>query len=552
MPIKVACKCGKKFAAKDELAGKAVKCPGCGQPLKIPSPQQQKPQPGGKPKGPSGAAPKRPQKPAPSSSLDDLFDEVGIGSGAEEVAGPKCPACDAPIPANAVLCVNCGLNLQSGKRTKGLGAAVPGKKKPEDGHGAAAEVLLSRAERALQETPMSVGDDKSDSWVNAWLMMLALIAVAGVAFVMWLALSQVINAPEPDAETVAAAGDTDTESIRLVFLILMGGGGLLMMLSQILIAVHAFQKDDTLQGILCLFVGIYAIVYAVIRWDKLQRELILYGVAVAIYLLGLVLLVIDQVPGVIPSSPESLAQVVVALLIIALYMATFFLLMTAWVWTIVVAFMEEIYHGIIAIFIQAYSCTYAMSRRKQHVLLSKIWSGGLACAFLCPLVTALSPLMFSSLDGSQKLQLLKALGIGIASQLVPTVATTLVAAGTLFAAVALYNLLFGDTKNRVEMPDFGTALRIGFAVTFAIWTAGWLALPMGYAIHIAVPIVFCLLILLPMGMFVGADLLNQSLETGFGRGLVVSVMNSLLVVSAYAGSYFGTIAALNEFLKSST
>jgi len=37
MAIEVKCgSCGKSFRAKDELAGKAVRCPGCQQPLKIP------------------------------------------------------------------------------------------------------------------------------------------------------------------------------------------------------------------------------------------------------------------------------------------------------------------------------------------------------------------------------------------------------------------------------------------------------------------------------------------------------------------------------------
>ncbi len=36
MPIVVHCRCGKKFKAKDKLAGKKVRCPGCDQPLRIP------------------------------------------------------------------------------------------------------------------------------------------------------------------------------------------------------------------------------------------------------------------------------------------------------------------------------------------------------------------------------------------------------------------------------------------------------------------------------------------------------------------------------------
>ncbi|MEK6644608.1 MAG: hypothetical protein AABZ08_11940 [Planctomycetota bacterium] len=37
MAIVAACKCGKKFKVKDELAGKAVRCPSCGSALKIPT-----------------------------------------------------------------------------------------------------------------------------------------------------------------------------------------------------------------------------------------------------------------------------------------------------------------------------------------------------------------------------------------------------------------------------------------------------------------------------------------------------------------------------------
>ena len=37
MPIVVACRCGQRFQTLDELAGKRVRCPACGQPLAIPS-----------------------------------------------------------------------------------------------------------------------------------------------------------------------------------------------------------------------------------------------------------------------------------------------------------------------------------------------------------------------------------------------------------------------------------------------------------------------------------------------------------------------------------
>ena len=39
MAIKVSCTCGKTISAKDEFAGRRVKCPACKEPLRIPKPK---------------------------------------------------------------------------------------------------------------------------------------------------------------------------------------------------------------------------------------------------------------------------------------------------------------------------------------------------------------------------------------------------------------------------------------------------------------------------------------------------------------------------------
>ncbi|MGB7346188.1 MAG: zinc ribbon domain-containing protein, partial [Pirellulaceae bacterium] len=104
MPIQVKCKCGKALNVKDELAGKAVKCPGCGNVIKV---------------GAAGAkaAPARPAaaKPAPvaasADSLDDLFDEEGFSA---HVAG-VCPNCRAEMGAGSVFCTKCGFNKETGE-----------------------------------------------------------------------------------------------------------------------------------------------------------------------------------------------------------------------------------------------------------------------------------------------------------------------------------------------------------------------------------------------------------------------------------------------------
>lgn len=40
MPISVECDCGKKLRAKDDYAGRVLKCPGCGDPIKVPIPTE--------------------------------------------------------------------------------------------------------------------------------------------------------------------------------------------------------------------------------------------------------------------------------------------------------------------------------------------------------------------------------------------------------------------------------------------------------------------------------------------------------------------------------
>lgn len=76
MPISVACSCGKRFRAKDELAGRRLKCPTCGSAIQVPSPQ-----------------------PASPPTI-----EVACACGKQlrakpELAGKrvKCPACGDPI-----------------------------------------------------------------------------------------------------------------------------------------------------------------------------------------------------------------------------------------------------------------------------------------------------------------------------------------------------------------------------------------------------------------------------------------------------------------------
>ena len=164
MPIKVTCQCGKSFAAKDELAGKAVKCPNCQQPLRIPgapaaaapgrnlaaplpsaAPRQQASSAAafGPPPSSSGSSiyggPARP--PGPS---DSMFDDVGLK---QAPAGAIiCPACAAPMTPGAVVCIKCGYNAKLGRRMETVKmVAGPG------GHDAGAADLMAKAAATIEE-----------------------------------------------------------------------------------------------------------------------------------------------------------------------------------------------------------------------------------------------------------------------------------------------------------------------------------------------------------------------------------------------------------------
>ena len=100
MPIRVSCQCGKALNVQDAMAGKAVKCPGCGKVIRVPGGQG----------APAAAAPAAAQ-PIIDNTMSDMFDEEGFGT---EVAA-ACPSCGKEMAANAVLCTKCGYHKETGQ-----------------------------------------------------------------------------------------------------------------------------------------------------------------------------------------------------------------------------------------------------------------------------------------------------------------------------------------------------------------------------------------------------------------------------------------------------
>jgi hypothetical protein len=221
MTINVTCQCGKRIAVKDEFAGKRVKCPGCGGPLLIPQ--------------------TTPARGDDGHCISDLLDDVGMKSGVA-----RCPGCGAEMAAEAVLCVMCGFDLRRGHRLKTrVGSAINLDDEdlgdlPVHGVSQLDEAERNIARAILQEKQLT----KGAPW---WMIFLALLGLVGFAVSM-----------------VAMPQDQVMQNSGMV---LQVAGGLLSFFFFIQLLIAGF-KDSLLHGLGILLVPLYALVYAIIRWDR--------------------------------------------------------------------------------------------------------------------------------------------------------------------------------------------------------------------------------------------------------------------------------------------
>lgn len=240
MPIKIACKCGHSFAAKDELAGKVVKCPQCKNPVKIPAASK---------KAAAVAAPM-----AGGGSLADLLDEAGLTAKQDDYQGRHCPSCNSPLAENALLCVGCGLNLETGKFIKGSGAIVSKTEaKKAEGHEGAAERLLNRAETALvQEKVEQIKNVREGAPI--WAILCALVVLGTLAISMSIM---------PRGEAFELSG--------WVCIIVCG---IIANVCGLHLLVLAF-KEDVLVGVLYLFVPFYPLYFVITRWSRCRQTVMI-------------------------------------------------------------------------------------------------------------------------------------------------------------------------------------------------------------------------------------------------------------------------------------
>lgn len=253
--IAVKCKCGQKFAAKPELSGKKVKCPGCKEPIRIP---------GGTAAGAKNVPAKVTKKPAKSKAvstevsaaptIDDLFDEVGFNT-EDGSAHRKCPECRASMPDEAIICIDCGYNEKTGKKMETYRPVTAEDRAKE------ADVLATPA-----TMPRRSGKKSSAGGVESEYK-LPIISFAVSLGLYLLAAGLMLVDPAFGAMAMLAA-------LAVSFLLALAGGFWLIGI--------AFG-DSVVQGLLCWFVPFYGLFYVATHWEE-TKVAFLFGAAASLAL----------------------------------------------------------------------------------------------------------------------------------------------------------------------------------------------------------------------------------------------------------------------------
>ena len=229
MPIKVTCSCGQSFKAKDELAGKKARCPKCSQPLLIPTIEADELR--------LEAALDAPKY----NPLDDILSEEGIKPAH---TGPVCPSCKEPVNPSAILCVQCGFNLETGEQVM---VSDDDDEDLETAGMSETDKMIWKAEQEIQEMPLTAEGEKfgdeGDSYAIAIVMGIVMVALVGLSVFTIIQLDQI-----QEFNTTLVSG-------WMSFVFVVG--------AVVSITITAF-KERAREGYLCLTI-VYTEWYAVTR-----------------------------------------------------------------------------------------------------------------------------------------------------------------------------------------------------------------------------------------------------------------------------------------------
>ena len=230
MPIQVKCQCGKVLKVKDELAGKAVKCPGCGKAVKV-GQAKAAAKPASRPASPAPA----PAAPAGGDSLDDLFDEEGFSDHVAAV----CPQCRAEMAAGAVFCTKCGFNKETGEmmqahRTAGVDVDM-------------GTLALEKAESDMNKADKLQREMESKAGMPWWMLALVLFMLGAGTAIAVIAVNMANRTEEGAAEGFSA--------MALFMRVSAGALGFLSVGALLKLAIMCIKKEAKKPDIIKLVIG---------------------------------------------------------------------------------------------------------------------------------------------------------------------------------------------------------------------------------------------------------------------------------------------------------
>jgi ribosomal protein S27AE len=248
MPIKIACQCGQGFQAPDNLAGKKVRCPKCGNPLSIPAANRQPP---------AG------QKPAAASAMGSLLDDIGVE--ATPSGGKRCPNCNAVMAGHAIFCVECGLDLE----TKEVVEQTQARSRSGDDAPkikSFGNPLLDKAARELEydKREKTISQDPR-SWYSYFIGLMLCIVFVTVGAIISLKLEAKEDKVASDLPEPGLAAFWGVFAIGVMVIVYPWGQ----------ITSTAFKKAGPLHGCLCL-TCVYCPAIAFMFWGELKRPFFMW------------------------------------------------------------------------------------------------------------------------------------------------------------------------------------------------------------------------------------------------------------------------------------
>ncbi|MGI9516164.1 MAG: hypothetical protein ACR2NP_03885 [Pirellulaceae bacterium] len=234
MAIPTNCKCGFSFAAKDNLAGKKVKCPRCQSVIQVPTTAAV----GATSTGATGGQ--------VNKKLLDLLDDAGVKS---TPTGPICAACGTEMDPTAVICIECGYNVATGQYLDTYTEEEDAEQLENSGL-TDAEKAMAKAEQEIEENPIGAEDQDFGDGADSYIIAMAGFAIFAVLVLMGLAVVLVM-------ESLTESVNTGMISAIASSMIYVAGA--------IWISIVAFRTKAA-HGIGCvLSAGLYCPVYGLMR-----------------------------------------------------------------------------------------------------------------------------------------------------------------------------------------------------------------------------------------------------------------------------------------------